>query len=76
MAHCQTRATLLSEPTHRIVVHSTPKHALWPTQLEIWLRILARKLLKRGSFVALEELKHTVLACIEDHSPARVKPFK
>jgi hypothetical protein len=67
---------ILSDPTHRIVVHSTPKHASWLNQIEIWLRILGRKLLKHGSFAALEELKHTVLAFIEDYPRARVKPFK
>jgi len=33
-------------------------------QIEIWLSILVRKLLKRGSFASIEELEAKVLAFI------------
>ncbi len=33
-----------------IVFHYTPKHCSWLNQIEIWLSIVARKLLKRSSF--------------------------
>jgi hypothetical protein len=45
-------------------------------QIEIWLSILVRKLLRRGSFTSVADLETRVLAFIDYDNATMAKPFK
>lgn len=76
LASQQSRATFLHDPAHKLVFHYTPKHASWLNQIEIWLGILTRKLLRRGTFLSVADLRAQVLAFIEYYNRTMAKPFK
>ena len=39
----------------------TPKHTSWLNQIELWFSILVRRLLKRGNFTSVEDLRQRIL---------------
>jgi transposase len=70
-----SRAAFLSDGAHRISFVYVPKHTSWLNQIEIWFSILVRRLLKRGSFTSVEDLRTRILAFITYYNQT-AKPFR
>src|SRR5262249_34969494 len=64
LASMSTRATFLSDPSHRLRFISTPKHSSWLNQIEIWFSILVRRLLSRLSCASVDDLRAPILTFI------------
>lgn len=69
------RAAFLSDPTHRIQFVYVPKHTSWLNQVEMWLSILVRRVIKRGNFTSVADLRAKILAFIAYFNQT-AKPFR
>jgi hypothetical protein len=71
-----SRAAFLADHSRSIVFHYTPIHASWMNQMEIWVSILVRKLLRGGNFRSVQDLRDRVLAFIAYFNRTMARPFK
>jgi len=71
-----TRKAFFMDPSHRLRLVSVPKHTSWLNQIEIWFSILVRRVIKRGNFQSVSDLREKILACIGYFKETLAKPFK
>ncbi|MEO0853217.1 MAG: transposase [Cyanobacteria bacterium J06648_11] len=76
LKNMKSRKQFLSSEDHRIRFVFTPRHCSWLNQIEIWFSILARRVLRRGSFVSIEDLRARVLDFIDYFNAVLAKPFR
>jgi len=76
LENVKSRQKFLKNKKHRIYFVYTPKHCSWLNQVEIWFSILARKVLKRGSFPSKEDLRKKLEDFISYFNRTMAKPFK
>jgi DDE superfamily endonuclease len=71
-----TRKAFLTDKGHRVRFVYVPKHTSWLNQIEIWFSILVRRVIRRGNFTSVADLRAKVLAFIEYFNRTLAKPFK
>ena len=54
----------------------TPRHTSWMNQIEIWFSILVRRVLKRGSFKSVVDLRERIERFIAYFNETMAKPFR
>ena len=76
LENMKSRKAFLESDEHRIRFVFTPRHCSWLNQVEIWFSILARRVLRRGSFTSIEDLRERVLSFIGYFNTVLAKPFR
>ncbi len=71
-----SRQAFLSEPSHRIRFVYTPKHSSWLNQIEVVLGVIMRKVIRRGSFTSVKDLRDKLLSFIAYFNRVFAHPFR
>jgi transposase len=69
------RRAFLTDPSHPHVVHFTPKQGSWLNQVEIWFSVLARRVIRRGTFLSKADLTRKILAYIDYYNAYKAHPY-
>jgi transposase len=72
----KSRQEFLSDLSHRIRFVYTPKHSSWLNQIEIVFGMIMRKVIRRGNFKSVDDLRSKLLAFVEYFNNVFAKPFK
>ncbi len=75
LKNMESRAEFLHDTSHRIRFVYTPKHSSWMNQIEIWFGIINRLLLKRKSYLSVENLEASILRFVDQYN-LTAHPFK
>ena len=71
-----TRQEFLSDRSHGIRFLYLPKHTSWLNQIEIVFGVIARKVIRRGNFKSVDDLREKLLSFIGYFNEVFAKPFR
>ncbi len=71
-----SRQAFLSESSHRIRFVYLPKHSSWLNQIEVVFGVIMRKVIRRGSFTSVADLRMKLLDFIAYFNRVFAKPFR
>ncbi len=70
-----SRQAFLSVKSHRIRFVYTPKHSSWLNQIETVFGVIMRKVVRRGSFTSVTDLRSKLLNFIGYFNEVFAQPF-
>jgi transposase len=71
-----SRQAFLSEQSHRVRFVYTPKHSSWLNQIEVVFGVIMRKVVRRGSFKSVSDLRDKLMDFIEYFNRVFAHPFR
>lgn len=71
-----SRQAFLSETSHRVRFVYTPKHSSWLNQIEVVFGVIMRKVVRRGSFTSVKDLKDKLVNFIGYFNRVFAHPFR
>jgi transposase len=71
-----SRQVFLSESSHRIRFVYLPKHSSWLNQIEVIFGVIMRKVIRRGSFTSVEDVRTKLWNFIAYFNRVFAKPFR
>ena len=71
----KSRRAFLTDPSHRIRFVFIPKHSSWLNQIEVVFGIIARRVIRHGSFTSKSDLQEKLTAFIDYFNGTFAKPF-
>jgi transposase len=71
-----SRQAFLSDRCHRIRFVYTPKHSSWLNQIEVIFGVIMRKVIRRGSFTSVADLRSKLEDFIAYFNEVFAKPFR
>ena len=72
----ESRRKFLAQREHRIRFVYLPKHTSWLNQVEVVFGVIMRKVIRRGNFKSIEDLKYKILRFIQYFNDVFAKPFR
>jgi len=71
----KSRREFLTDPSHRIRFVYTPKHSSWLNQIEVIFGIIAKRVMRHGSFTSQSDLREKLNTSINYFNQTFAKPL-
>jgi len=72
----KARREWLSAPEHKHVFHFTPAHGSWLNQVELFLSVLSRKLLRRDDFASAPAFEERLRQWLDYYNRQGARPYR